>query len=582
MTSLRLKNPLTMALLCVGWCVACSNSVQLGAFNGPQGPGDEEDAGIDPPDVVDTPEDAAADIPVEEEPPEDECQPSEEVCDGLDNDCDGDTDEGLTNDCGGCVDLEAMLGDPCRECGVLVCQGPDSMRCDVQLTAFYEDTDGDGFGNDARLMMLCAPQGFHTAARGGDCNDNNPLAFPEAPRRCDGVDNNCDDVLDESCCGPRSNGLLDLLSSPPRSNAVQVEVAPHTNGDFMTVAWTEVAVEDFQAPGLVQAMRIEPDGLVRTGPATLSAPDTDARIQVSATTSGVHVFFLTGPLFQSGLLAPTWSATSPPSRTRLSLEDDVIEFDIAPRGNGDSDFATIAHDADLALRFLRTGRFVRDQRAPNEPLGSRLVDVSATSPRIASNTERAVVVVQLSQTVHVHRLTGALAFDGSFTPLDHELVEPTPDVALIPDGGIAVASLDRDFDAQTFGVRLVLLDEGGNPIGDAFIAEDPGAIFGPPRILTVEDGVWVVWPEGNPLNRIVGLKLDASGRAMGGPRTLVEGLGELSRVRLDLALGRRADANAQMMVLAGSHKTIAQDPFEPFVLPLDLQANALCFGQGEP
>jgi hypothetical protein len=64
---------------------------------------------------------------------------AEEVCDGIDNDCDGNIDEGF-------------------------------------------DADEDGY-------TTC----------GGDCDDTNPNVNPDAAELCDGIDNNCDGVVDEGC-----------------------------------------------------------------------------------------------------------------------------------------------------------------------------------------------------------------------------------------------------------------------------------------------------------------------------------------------------------------------------------------------
>ena len=52
-----------------------------------------------------------------------------EVCDGVDNDCDGDIDEGVTNACGGCDVLPANPGEPCGTCGEWECLGIDDVMC---------------------------------------------------------------------------------------------------------------------------------------------------------------------------------------------------------------------------------------------------------------------------------------------------------------------------------------------------------------------------------------------------------------------------------------------------------------------
>ncbi len=85
-----------------------------------------------------------------------------ERCNGFDDDCDGDIDEGLPQ------------------------------------TPWYRDLDGDGFGSDLPGDALSAcgrPAGF--APRAGDCNVMSAAFSPAAKEHCNNLDDNCNGAVDE-------------------------------------------------------------------------------------------------------------------------------------------------------------------------------------------------------------------------------------------------------------------------------------------------------------------------------------------------------------------------------------------------
>ena len=148
-----------------------------------------------------------------------------ELCDGVDNNCDGQTDEnaGTTYYADGDGDTWGNPGDSRVACAQPVgfvtragdcndeepqawtgraelCDGIDN-NCDGQTdenagTTYYADVDGDTWGNPADSRVACTqPPGF--ILRAGDCNDAEPQAWTGRAELCDGVDNNCNGNTDE-------------------------------------------------------------------------------------------------------------------------------------------------------------------------------------------------------------------------------------------------------------------------------------------------------------------------------------------------------------------------------------------------
>jgi hypothetical protein len=64
-----------------------------------------------------------------------------------------------------------------------------------ELSTFYMDEDGDGYGTEESTEATEAPEGY--AAEGGDCNDTDAMIHPGMTEACDGIDNDCDGTPDQ-------------------------------------------------------------------------------------------------------------------------------------------------------------------------------------------------------------------------------------------------------------------------------------------------------------------------------------------------------------------------------------------------
>ena len=68
-------------------------------------------------------------------------------------------------------------------------------------STWYRDQDNDGYGVSGTTTQACTkPAGY--AALSGDCNDLNALLNPGAAEACDGLDNDCDGMVDEGITSP--------------------------------------------------------------------------------------------------------------------------------------------------------------------------------------------------------------------------------------------------------------------------------------------------------------------------------------------------------------------------------------------
>ncbi|MBP6511230.1 MAG: T9SS type A sorting domain-containing protein [Bacteroidia bacterium] len=151
-----------------------------------------------------------------------------EVCNSVDDDCDGLIDEGVLltfyqdfdGDLFGNTAVSALActapvgyvsnNNDCNDNDITinpsaseVCNSIDD-DCDnfvdngLPFYLFYQDADGDNFGNVSNFQVACSqPSGYVLSS--SDCNDNNSLINPAAQEICDGgIDNDCDGLTDDA------------------------------------------------------------------------------------------------------------------------------------------------------------------------------------------------------------------------------------------------------------------------------------------------------------------------------------------------------------------------------------------------
>ena len=71
----------------------------------------------------------------------------------------------------------------------------DDGSCELPYDIVYEDLDGDGIGGDAGIADVCN-LGPGLSLVTGDCDDSDSSVYPGAPGTGEGLDNNCDGVVD--------------------------------------------------------------------------------------------------------------------------------------------------------------------------------------------------------------------------------------------------------------------------------------------------------------------------------------------------------------------------------------------------
>jgi PA14 domain/Putative metal-binding motif len=136
-------------------------------------------------------------------------EPETEVCNGLDSDCDGFVDN--KNPPCGCIGGQEESCGPCGD-GTRTCSAQGQWGNCIgasSLQEYCQNADGDDYCDLSDCQSACAGSlgttwklKLTTCQSTTDCDDGDIAIHPSATETCDGVDNNCNNQVDENLVGP--------------------------------------------------------------------------------------------------------------------------------------------------------------------------------------------------------------------------------------------------------------------------------------------------------------------------------------------------------------------------------------------
>ena len=215
-----------------------------------------------------------------------------EICNNLDDDCDGSIDESLGSvwyadadgdGYGNAANAQTACSQPAsfvansNDCddqnasiypgATEICNDLDD-NCNAQIdenvgAIWYADADGDGYGNAPTSVQACTqPSGYVSNAI--DCDDNNNAIYPNAIEIANGLDDDCDGMVDDSINVSTSEQIFGEIGHK-NVGEIQFTLLPNPADEVLNIVFAGVEmaigrVEIFNPIGqriLTQEIRVQ-------------------------------------------------------------------------------------------------------------------------------------------------------------------------------------------------------------------------------------------------------------------------------------------------------------------------------------